>query len=66
MSHRNTFLYLEYPALELSAPLAIVTNPIVPSGADGKIDVPQGPGLGLEFDDAALERLAVESFVVGR
>jgi L-alanine-DL-glutamate epimerase-like enolase superfamily enzyme len=31
---------------------------------DGWLDVPTGPGLGIEIDDAALERLADDRLVV--
>jgi len=38
---------------------ALVRNP-PRAGADGLIPVPQGPGLGIEIDEAALERFVVE------
>jgi D-galactarolactone cycloisomerase len=62
VANRNTLLYLEYPALELAAELAIVVSPLVP--VDGLVPVPGGPGLGIDIDDAALERIAVERFTI--
>jgi D-galactarolactone cycloisomerase len=62
VSERNHLLYLEYPALIDAAQYAIVPRPLEP--VDGWIDIPSGPGLGIEIDDAALERLASERFVV--
>ena len=62
LSNRNELLYLEYPALEDPVQLAIVQAPIVP--VDGWVTVPTSAGLGIEIDDAALERLAVEHFTV--
>ena len=62
VSERNHLLYLEYPALVDRVQYEIVGAPIEPT--DGWIEVPTGPGLGLEIDDAALERLAVERFSV--
>ncbi len=51
-----------YPALVDPVQHAIVREPLVP--ADGWLDVPTGPGLGIDIDEAALERLAVEHFSV--
>jgi D-galactarolactone cycloisomerase len=62
ISERNHLLYLEYPALVDPVQYAIVPEPLFPT--DGWLDVPTGPGLGIEIDDAALERLAVDRFSV--
>lgn len=62
LSDRNTTLYLEYPALRHEAQHAIVPSPLLP--ASGVIDIPRGPGLGIEIDAAALERIAVERFEI--
>jgi len=62
VSARNHLLYLEYPALIDAGQYELVATPIEP--VDGWIDMPTGPGLGIEIDDAALERLAVERFSV--
>lgn len=62
VSERNHLLYLEYPALVDRMQHEIVGRPIEP--VEGWIDIPTGPGLGIDIDDAALERLAVERFSV--
>jgi D-galactarolactone cycloisomerase len=62
LSDRNELLFLEYPALADPVQLEIVRAPIVP--VDGWVPVPKAAGLGIEIDDAALERLAVEKFAV--
>ena len=62
VSERNHLLYLEYPALVDQAQYAFVPRPLEP--VDGWIDIPTGPGLGIEIDAVALERVATESFVV--
>ncbi len=58
----NQLLYLEYPALIDPTQQAIAPELLAPT--DGWIDVPTSPGLGIEIDDAALERLATERFAV--
>ena len=62
LSDRNELIFLEYPALIDPVQMEIVRSPIVP--VDGWVPVPTTAGLGIEIDDAALERLAVEKFVV--
>jgi D-galactarolactone cycloisomerase len=62
LSDRNTTLYLEYPALRHEAQATIVPAGLEP--VDGVIAVPDGPGLGIEIDGAALERIAVERFTI--
>jgi D-galactarolactone cycloisomerase len=62
LSNRNTTLYLEYPALRHGAQHAMVPAALEP--AHGVIAVPDGPGLGIEVDDAALERIAVDRFTI--
>ena len=62
LSDRNELLLLEYPALVDPVQMEIVRSPIVP--VDGFVAVPASAGLGIEIDDAALERLAVEHFTV--
>ena len=62
ITERNHLLFLEYPALVDPVQHAIVAQPLVPT--DGWLDVPTGPGLGIEIDDGALERFAVERFSV--
>ena len=62
LSDRNELLLLEYPALVDPVQMEIVRSPLVP--VDGFVAVPLTAGLGIEIDDAALERLAVEHFVV--
>ena len=62
ISERNHLLFLEYPALVDPIYHEIVPEPLFPT--DGWLDVPTGPGLGIEIDDSALERLAVERFSV--
>jgi len=39
---------------------SVLTEPLVP-GSDGTIDVPSGPGLGVEVDEARLAAMAEES-----
>jgi len=58
----NALLYLEYPASQLAGSLAIVKEPL--GLTDGFVRVPTGPGLGIEIDDAALERTANARFTV--
>lgn len=51
-----------YPALVDPVQHAIVREPLVPAG--GWLDVPTRPGLGIDIDEAALERLAMGHFGV--
>jgi D-galactarolactone cycloisomerase len=62
LSDRNEMLFLEYPALVNPVQMEIVRSPLVPM--DGFVAVPTTAGLGIEVDDTALERLAVEHFTV--
>lgn len=62
ISERNHLLFLEYPALVDRVQYQIVPAPLEPTG--GWIEIPTGPGLGIDVDDAALDRLAVERFSV--
>lgn len=62
LSERNHLLLLEYPALVDPIQMQIIRQPLVP--VDGFVAVPTGAGLGIEVDDAVLERLAVERFAV--
>ena len=59
---KNQLLWLEFPALIDPTQQAIAREPLAP--LDGWIDVPTAPGLGIEIDDVALERLATERLLV--
>jgi D-galactarolactone cycloisomerase len=55
-------LYLEYPSLTNPVQAAIAPGRLAP--VDGWIEVPTGPGLGIEIDGAAVEALATARFAV--
>lgn len=59
---QNDVLYLEYPALVDPVQAAIAPNLLEP--VDGWVSLPSGPGLGLDIDGAAVERLATERLSV--
>jgi len=59
---RNELLLLEYPALVDPVRMQIVRSPLVLT--DGLVHVPGSAGLGVNVDDAALERLATERFAM--
>ena len=59
---QNQLLYLEYPALIDPVQREIAPGLLEPT--DGWIDVPTTPGLGIEIDGAAVERLATDRMVV--
>jgi D-galactarolactone cycloisomerase len=59
---QNQLLFLEYPALVDPVQRAIAPNLLEPK--DGWIEVPTAPGLGIDIDDDAVERLASQRMVV--
>ena len=58
----NELLFLEYPALADPIQRAIAPNLLEPT--DGWIELPTSPGLGIDIDGDAVERLATERITV--
>ena len=58
----NDVLFLEYPSQIDPIQREIAPNLIEP--VEGWVSLPSGPGLGIEIDGAAVERLATTQIVV--